>query len=984
MVPWGVQKPWLKQHHQHQPHQQQQQQQYQQHYINSKFNQYQQFQQQQQHFQQRYSGGAGFAAAGWHQPQRRPPPAIPSGFQVDPNARYIGTVSGYNKWRGFGCEAATWEVPPTRTERSMPLDLVKVEEGKEPAAASAASELEPEAAGAASEPQQPSPVPVERTRPGEQLDLEEPPEEEAPDWEAPEEKLPAEAGPKRGTRAGQKVQQAAQSKAAAQARRDSEAAYWIRQGQRSAAYADRPSTASASASARPQASAAPAVPRAQAKPTVAAPRHQGVAARGRPVSSAPQLLAKEQRELREQDRSRSGGASSDGQWTAVPSRRRGPSQRGEPSLSRAQRRDEAASVRRQSRSDYAERSDADYRDRRVPGQRFRDYDTGVAPDADFRDWRPRGQFVRTPGLTTPARAGEARLGNLAGASRPERKAPEEPDTILPGTHWVPVGSSARFEPEEREPARAIPSPRAPPLHGAAASGISGGSSTRRRSKSVTWRDQPTADPSARKVPKPRAPSPPSSAREELPYLEAQAASAAAKVVAARAKAAAQSEAPRGEERARLAIDSAAELARASYQRQQAQEPKAQPAPAKAVPKAQPVPAFETPGAAFNLLGKGGPPPRRPFLPDCSGIVEIPEPEPDLGQGKGKRAYSEVLQAPASASSTSCSSSASSADRARQPAAFESSPSVAVESTLPPVKVNGTQRDLERAKRLVVEVSGSSRPWAAVRRAEMQILRRLGFRACTPTARELLDRVLSDTVKQEQPTPAARGSLHDLSVWDSESRTRCSDLSRFLLELGLVHDPEAVYGSGRPPLAAALAALLLTLQSLGAPKQFAEALAEPLRLVDATGTAVAELAEAMRLRWITEERRSSSGASSGSAVMEKWVRRVVSFGASPPSPAELRQLVAFAFNSGSLVLSSEGQKASMPSKGLACSPPVAAAARRASIGGHVPGTNEVLAALPTPARRASVGGALVSTEAAGRQAPPADSTATSAAAASGPG
>ncbi|CAE8681765.1 unnamed protein product, partial [Polarella glacialis] len=300
-------------------------------------------------------------------------------------------------------------------------------------------------------------------------------------------------------------------------------------------------------------------------------------------------------------------------------------------------------------------------------------------------------------------------------------------------------------------------------------------------------------------------------------------------------------------------------------------------------------------------------------------------------------------------------------------------------------VNGTQRDLERAKRLVVEVSGSSRPWAAVRRAEMQILRRLGFRACTPTARELLDRVLSDTVKQEQPTPAARGSLRDLSVWDSESRTRCSDLSRFLLELGLVHDPEAVYGSGRPPLAAALAALLLTLQSLGAPKQFAEALAEPLRLVDATGTAVAELAEAMRLRWITEERRSSSGASSGSAVMEKWVRRVVSFGASPPSPAELRQLVAFAFNSGSLVLSSEGQKASMPSKGLACSPPVAAAARRASIGGHVPGTNEVLAALPTPARRASVGGALVSTEAAGRQAPPADTTSASAtAAASGPG
>ncbi|CAE8616671.1 unnamed protein product [Polarella glacialis] len=171
---------------------------------------------------------------------------------------------------------------------------------------------------------------------------------------------------------------------------------------------------------------------------------------------------------------------------------------------------------------------------------------------------------------------------------------------------------------------------------------------------------------------------------DLPYLEAQAALAAAKVVAARAaQAATQSEALRAEERARLAIEAAcadpnfkrsqaveadrkAELARASYQRQQAQGLGAR--PAKAVPKAQPVLVFETPGAAFNLLGKGGggcsssasnlaggscssasvsgPPPRRPFLPDCSDVVQIPEPEPDLGQGKGKRVYSEVLQTPA--------------------------------------------------------------------------------------------------------------------------------------------------------------------------------------------------------------------------------------------------------------------------------------------------------------------------------------------------
>lgn len=34
-----------------------------------------------------------------------------------------------------------------------------------------------------------------------------------------------------------------------------------------------------------------------------------------------------------------------------------------------------------------------------------------------------------------------------------------------------------------------------------------------------------------------------------------------------------------------------------------------------------------------------------------------------------------------------------------------------------------RKDLEQARKLVVEVSGSSRPWAAVRKAELNILRR---------------------------------------------------------------------------------------------------------------------------------------------------------------------------------------------------------------------------------------------------------------------
>jgi len=82
MVPWGgvpVQKPWLKQN--------------------------------QAPFQQ-------FPQLPWGQPQagqqlqqqnpwrpqqpRKPPQTVPQGFQVDQNARYTGTVSFYQKWKGYG------------------------------------------------------------------------------------------------------------------------------------------------------------------------------------------------------------------------------------------------------------------------------------------------------------------------------------------------------------------------------------------------------------------------------------------------------------------------------------------------------------------------------------------------------------------------------------------------------------------------------------------------------------------------------------------------------------------------------------------------------------------------------------------------------------------------------------------------------------------------------------------------------------------
>jgi len=45
-------------------------------------------------------GGYGGGCGGWR--PRNPPQTVPAGFQADPNARYTGTVSFYQKWKGFG------------------------------------------------------------------------------------------------------------------------------------------------------------------------------------------------------------------------------------------------------------------------------------------------------------------------------------------------------------------------------------------------------------------------------------------------------------------------------------------------------------------------------------------------------------------------------------------------------------------------------------------------------------------------------------------------------------------------------------------------------------------------------------------------------------------------------------------------------------------------------------------------------------------
>jgi len=171
---------------------------------------------------------------------------------------------------------------------------------------------------------------------------------------------------------------------------------------------------------------------------------------------------------------------------------------------------------------------------------------------------------------------------------------------------------------------------------------------------------------------------------------------------------------------------------------------------------------------------------------------------------------------------------------------------------------------------------NQKPWEDVHHAELLILRRLSFRVCTPTARDILERLL------EKP-------LVDVDTfWDSGTCERVANLSRFLLELGLVHEPEAVYGSGYLPLTAALGAVFLAYLAFGAPRQCIEALKDPLHLLDQAGP-VGEFAHAVRRRWIAEEKIVTAGATS--VVIEKWLRRMGTdgLGASPPDASDLQQL-----------------------------------------------------------------------------------------------
>lgn len=50
---------------------------------------------------------------------RRPPPSVPDSFQVDPNARFTGTVSFFAKWKGYGFIDVT-------PKGSMPIDRMFV------------------------------------------------------------------------------------------------------------------------------------------------------------------------------------------------------------------------------------------------------------------------------------------------------------------------------------------------------------------------------------------------------------------------------------------------------------------------------------------------------------------------------------------------------------------------------------------------------------------------------------------------------------------------------------------------------------------------------------------------------------------------------------------------------------------------------------------------------------------------------------------
>jgi len=213
------------------------------------------------------------------------------------------------------------------------------------------------------------------------------------------------------------------------------------------------------------------------------------------------------------------------------------------------------------------------------------------------------------------------------------------------------------------------------------------------------------------------------------------------------------------------------------------------------------------------------------------------------------------------------------------------------SMLVALKATGTQRDLDTAKRLVASVSSSPRPWGALRKAELSILRRLNFKACTPTSRDLLDQLLAEAA-QSQAWSSQQGG-----AWDAKLCARCEELAKFLLELGVVHEPEILYGPGHPPLTAALGALLLALVAMGAPQRCVEALREAVRQLDIRGPTVVTLAEAMRQRWAIEEQRIA-GSGNSSAVLAKWSRHTGgSLGVSPPSPGQLRHRLSAGAEAG---------------------------------------------------------------------------------------
>jgi len=243
-----------------------------------------------------------------------------------------------------------------------------------------------------------------------------------------------------------------------------------------------------------------------------------------------------------------------------------------------------------------------------------------------------------------------------------------------------------------------------------------------------------------------------------------------------------------------------------------------------------------------------------------------------------------------------------------------------------LKVSGFKKDLEQARKLVVEVSGSSRPWAAVRKAELNILRRLGFRACTPTAYHLLDRLVSDTLMKTVATEEA-------DVWDSESKTHCSNLARFLLEICIIYEPEALYSNGRPPLLGAVSALLLSLLAHAAPRHYALMLGDAIHLTESNRSTLTEIAEAMRNRWALEDQKHAVGGNA--IVLEKWHRRHGAFDVSVPALFDLRALT-----SG---IQMPKEKSFVP-KALPTSPQKP---RRLS-------GADVLSALPTPARRSAGG------------------------------